>query len=294
MKNSLYKIINKIGYKIENKKKIKSQQIESLRKKFAHANNFDLLFKAKELIYKIEKKFPDFTLKNHEEGFVLSFAGNAIYVESVEEFFIINEVFVEEEYKFNTSNKVIVLDIGTNIGTAALYFSALKNVEKIYCFEPVETTFNQAKYNFSINEKASKIAVFNNFGLGKNDRNETFLFDKKVKGNTGLRGKMSNSYSNNTTTEEVEVKIKCASTQIQTILEANPNSKFVVKMDCEGAEYEIFENLTPTILSSIDIYMIEWHDKGKEVLEEKLLKNGFNLFLKELAPNAGIILASKS
>jgi FkbM family methyltransferase len=292
MKNTLYKLINKIGYRIENKNKIKASQRASL-KRFNISENFELLFKSRNFINELENKFPDLKIKNHNDGFVLSFSDIKIYVESVEEFYIINEVFIEEEYKFKTSERVVLIDIGTNIGTASLFFSLLDNVEKIYCFEPVLDTYNQAKYNFSINESAKKVAAINNFGLGKDDRDEVFIFDKQVKGNTGVRGKMSSSYSNNSTTEEVNVKIKSASSEIQKIIDSNSNSKIVVKMDCEGAEYEIFESLTSDIISSIDVFMIEWHDKGSKTIEDILLKNGFNLFLKDLAPNAGIIYASK-
>lgn len=292
MKNTLYKLINKIGYKIENKKKTKERQINSL-KKFGVSENFDLLFKSRYFIKKIDDKFPNFTIKNHDDGFILNFSGVSIYVESVEEFYIINEVYVEEEYQFKTAYKVVLIDIGTNIGTASLYFSALENVNKIYCFEPVLDTYNQAKFNFSINEISKKIVTINNFGLGSNERDEIFIFDKQVKGNTGIRGKMSSSYSENTNIQEVNVKIKPASIEIQKIIDANSSSKIVIKMDCEGAEYEIFENLTSEIFSHIDVFMIEWHDKGSKIIEDILLNNGFNLFLKDLAPNAGIIYASK-
>jgi len=292
MKNSIYKFINKLGYKIENKKNVKERQIAAL-KKFGVSENFDLLFKARDFVGKIEAKYPELKLKSHQEGFILTFAGIQIYVESVEEFYIINEVFIEEEYKFKTADRVIVIDIGTNIGTASLYFSKLEHVEKIYCFEPVLDTCNQAKYNFSMNEALCKVAQVNNVGLGKNDREETFIFDKKVKGNTGVRGKMSSSYSDNSNVQEVKVAIKSASIEIQKIIASNPNCKFVVKMDCEGAEYEIFDDLTQETIAQIAVFMIEWHDKGSKTIEDILIKNKFNLFLKELAPNAGIIYASK-
>jgi FkbM family methyltransferase len=292
MKNIVYRLINKIGYKIENKNKLKKRQTNSL-KKFNIEENFELLFKSRKFIDKLENKYPELKIRNHKEGFILSFSLIDIYVESVEEFYIINEVFIEEEYNFSTTDKVVLIDIGTNIGTASLFFSLLKNVEKIYCFEPVLDTYNQAKYNFSINEIAKKVVAINNFGLGNNERDEIFIFDKQVKGNTGVRGKLSSSYTNNVTTKEVSVKIKSASAEIKKIIDSNVASKIVVKMDCEGAEYEIFENLSSEILSQINIFMIEWHDRGSKPLEDILLKNGFNLFLKDLAPNAGIIYASK-
>ena len=292
MRYAFYKLINKLGYKIENRNNIKLNKINSL-KKFHVISNHDLLYNAQEFVFKLEKEFSDFRIESHEEGFLVYFFNLKIYVESVEEFYILSEVFIEKDYNFITSEKVVIVDIGTNIGIASLFFSAMENVEKIYSFEPVLQTYNQAKLNFENNSISKKIAVFSNFGLGKNNREETFIFDKKVKGNTGVRGKLSNSYANNADVELAQVIIKNASEEFNTIINQNPNNKIVVKMDCEGAEYEIFESLSNEILQSVSIFMIEWHDKGSDVIVQKLLENNFNIFLRELAPNAGIIYASK-
>ena len=65
-------------------------------------------------------------------------------------------------------------------------------------------------------------------------------------------------------------------------------------MDCEGAEYEIFENLSESnLLGKIDVLIIEWHDKGAKSIENTLLKFGFNVFSRDLGPISGIITASK-
>ena len=292
MRYAFYKLINKLGYKIENRNNIKLNKINSL-KKFHVISNHDLLYNAQEFVFKLEKQFSDFRIESHEEGFLVYFFNLKVYVESVEEFYILSEVFIEKDYNFITSEKVVIVDIGTNIGIASLFFSGMENVEKIYSFEPVLQTYNQAKLNFENNPISKKIAVFSNFGLGKNNREETFIFDKKVKGNTGVRGKLSNSYANNADVELAQVIIKNASEEFNTIINQNPNKKIVVKMDCEGAEYEIFESLSNEMLQSVSMFMIEWHDKGSDVIVQKLLENNFNIFLRDLAPNAGIIYASK-
>ena len=65
-------------------------------------------------------------------------------------------------------------------------------------------------------------------------------------------------------------------------------------MDCEGGEYEIFESLSESgVIAKIDYLMMEWHDKGAEVLEEVLLENGFMCFSQRLAVNSGMIYAVK-
>ena len=61
-------------------------------------------------------------------------------------------------------------------------------------------------------------------------------------------------------------------------------------MDCEGAEYEIVENLSKeNLLKSVDIIIIEWHDLGAKVIEDYLLLNNFTIFSRSLGPVSGLI-----
>jgi FkbM family methyltransferase len=290
MKKSLYSLLFKIGYKIENKSKERRKRLNYLSK-YEVKENKELLLKGYEIIHSFESKYQNIQVKDEKKGLIFSFDCISIYIESFEEFFILNEVFYLNGYNFYTSGKVVVVDIGTNIGIASLFFSNLVNVDKIYAYEPVLETYNQAALNFKNNE--NKVIEFNNFGLGDSDRDDFFYFNKNAKGNTGIRGELSTSFDANLV-EKVEVKILKASREIQKIIDENSNTKIVLKMDCEGGEYEIFEDLDKNdLLVKLDIIMLEWHDKGASALEEKLMKNGFDFFSQTLSFNAGMIYAKK-
>ena len=290
MKKSIYSLLAKFGYKIENKGKEKKRKLIYLSK-YDVKENKELLLKGYDIIRSFESKYQEIQIIDQNKGLVFSFDGISIYIESFEEFFILNEVFYLNEYNFYTNDKVVVVDIGTNIGTASLFFSNLDNVDKIYAYEPVLETYNQATLNFNNNK--NKVVEFNNYGLGGSDREETFYFNKNAKGNTGIRGELSTSFDANFV-EKIDVKIMKASNEIQKIIDENSNSKIVLKMDCEGGEYEIFEDLDKNgLLNRFDIIMLEWHDRGADVLEEQLKKNGFDFFSQTLAFNAGMIYAKK-
>lgn len=286
--------IQNLGFRFE---RVRSKDFifKYLYPELAKLNNIEILVNAQEYIYNLKNKFENFKIKNKDNGFLVSFLELNIYVETTEEFFILNEIFIEEDYNFSTSSKSVVIDIGTNVGIASLFFSLIPSVDKIYAFEPVTETYNQAKLNFSLNKTKSKVVEFNNFGVGKNKREETFVFDTNFKGNTGVRGALSKSYSNNSNTKEINVKIEEATSVFEKIIKENLEANIVVKMDCEGAEYEIFENIVATnFIKKVDVFMLEWHDKGAEKIEKELRSNGFNCFSRVLAPNAGMIYASKS
>ena len=52
--------------------------------------------------------------------------------------------------------------------------------------------------------------------------------------------------------------------------------KTFMKMDCEGAEYEIINNLSESgLLKYVCVLMAEWHDAGSDPLTQVLLRNGF-------------------
>lgn len=293
MKRFLYKLINMLGYDIKNKKNQRDLLLKPLRK-YEALNNFNLLVQAKNYILNLESKYQEFNIKNDQQGFIVSFSDLNIYVESLEEFNILNEVFINDDYHYTTKEKAFLIDIGTNIGITSLFFSKFDYIEKIFSFEPVKPTYEQAKYNFSLNSKICKVETIKNIGLGKYKREEQFLFDSKVKGNTGLRGKNSPSYSNNNAANLISVSINEASYEISEVLDQAKLLKVIVKMDCEGAEYEILENLYETgVINKIDVFLLEWHDKGIEPIEKILHDSGFEYFSKRLSSITGMIYAYK-
>lgn len=289
MKYLLYKFINSLGYNVFNKRKKEKNIWAKLDKYNIHSHKF-LLYSSAAYIFNFEKVYNNFCVLENENFLIIKFGGLVFEIESTEEFLILSEIFLEKDYNFICNSHCVVIDIGANIGIASVFFSQKEYVKKIYSFEPIVDSFKIAEQNFK-NNNITKVKGFYNYGLGGSNRVENFFFNKSLKGNSGIRGSFSPSYNRSSIVTEVRtVEIRKASDILKPIIEENKNLRIVIKMDCEGAEYEIIENLSKeNLLQKIDIVVLEWHDLGAKRIEDCLVRNNFTIFSRSLGPISGII-----
>lgn len=202
-------------------------------------------------------------------------------ITTLEELYILNEIIIDGCYNFlSPDTGIIVMDIGLNVGMASLFFAQSEAVSRVYSFEPFEPTFKQALKNIALNDDDIRNKIVPaNYGIAGVSREEEWDYDYSGKGNMGLR----NSFEENQTTgtgrnNKVRVVLKGISEVLPEIMSRHPSQRIVLKVDCEGAEYEILEKLSATgLLKQIHILMIEWHLKGPQELTSLLQKNGFAL-----------------
>ncbi len=193
---------------------------------------------------------------------------------------IVKEIFKNDEYHFDIGKEAVVIDIGMNIGLASLYFATREEVKAVYGFEPFKPTFEQAVFNFKINEKYARKIHSYNYGLGDSDKELSFDYSPRTPGRMSTVktiGAINPSRKHETRTETVQ--IKNAATEIKIITERHRDQKIVLKCDVEGAEKEIFESLDAAgALKDIDVLMLEYHFSYDVPLLEMLKRNGFVYF----------------
>ena len=96
----------------------------------------------------------------------------------------------------------------------------------------------------------------------------------------------------------------CIQTKINPINDTNnvdnniENCNFL-KLDCEGTEYEILENLPTSYFKKIEKIVIEYHmaDSHPELLDQLkklLISQNYNIKIKKLFPDIGFLYASKN
>ena len=217
-------------------------------------------------------------------------------VENPVTLFILAEVFAERLYDLRTTESWVVLDIGMNVGVASLFLASLPQVKKVYGFEPLKTTFNQAMENFKINPLLNhKISAFQK-GISNYDG------EIEVPGAVSGSAIFSTDKDFLTTigkgdTNNVSITIQSIEKVMGLVATNDPGNKVMLKLDCEGEEYKIMDLLDARgLLEEIDCIALEWHFKGHQTITEILIKNGytvFNLGRTEINPPVGMLYAFK-
>ena len=170
----------------------------------------------------------------------------------------VSDVFAKEEYSWLAPNTYFLIDIGGNIADSAIYF-ALNGAQHIIAIEPYPYSYRTAIENIKLNNLVDKI-TFINAGYGKGK----ITVDANIKndGSTPL----------NASENGIEVSLM----SLQDIIvnhKLKVQDKLLLKMDCEGCEYNLLDE-DNSILRKFKRIQIEYH-YGHENLKNKLESAGF-------------------
>jgi FkbM family methyltransferase len=171
-------------------------------------------------------------------------------------------VFIENCYGFLPVVGKTVIDIGVNIGDSAIYF-CLKGADRVIGFEPFPHNFEIARRNIESNKLSTKVSL-SMAGLGSNSGNISISPD--YYSNEGSQAANSG--------KGVEVPVLTLEEIIKKYVVSG--SEAVLKMDCEGCEYETIGTAPIDALRRFEYIQIEYH-KGYKTIREKLERCGFNV-----------------
>lgn len=228
--------------------------------------------------------------------------GLSVQVCSLDEFNNVREVLVEQSYCYEINNKKkdIVLDVGMNIGDATLYFLKNTNVKKVYAFEPFKKTFDDAQKNLKEYLGDERLEMFQ-FGLSNVNEIRKIGFNEGMTCGQStvvhIRDNVYQTYLKSAlidkANEKLElIEVKNVSEVFAPIISQHPECNIILKMDCEGEEYGVMEELMKTgLLADIDFIMMEWHYKGKESILKYLKQAGFSYWCSDKSSEMGLIYA---
>jgi FkbM family methyltransferase len=183
------------------------------------------------------------------------------------------QMFYEDIYKnCELSNLNTVIDIGANVGLFSLYMLNIRNCNTIHAVEPTKKAFDQISESLKgeSNAHIHKLAIYNFNGKFK---------IKSVEDNSTISGFIDDTHpytNHNMNEEEVDVI---------TLKDFMINNKLdhvdLIKIDIEGAEYDVINSLSDKDLLKSDRYLIEYHwakHKNIKPIVERFKSIGYSIY----------------
>lgn len=194
------------------------------------------------------------SFKKDADVYVLDFRDILLAVHGREDLLVVNEILIHNSYDFLLKKPCCVIDIGMNVGVASLFFASLPHVREVHSFEPFPVPFGRALRNLGLNPQLANKISPRNVGLGKTTANHTVLYDSASTLGVSIRGQGRG--------ESITIAIEAASQALRDVFRrAQDNGlEIVMKVDCEGSEFAIFDDLSASGLIDIPkVYLVEWH-----------------------------------
>ena len=198
----------------------------------------------------------------------------------------LTHVWMIQEYSgddFPISNDDVIIDVGAHIGLFALFASQFCKNGKIFCYEPIKENYKILIENIEMNQIQN---IFpNNLAVTKEtSRVKIFLNDDQSGHSMFIQNK-----------NFVEVDSKSLS---DIFIDNGIKECDFLKLDCEGAEYEIIESLSSDLFTKINKTVIEYHmvDTKPELLEQlinKLKQFSFSVHTRPLFVDIGFLFGKK-
>jgi FkbM family methyltransferase len=203
---------------------------------------------------------------------------NAVKFEVPESLYqVFKEIFMEDFYEADKLMQKLpanplVVDVGANAGFFnVLLFSKLKNA-KVFAYEPLPSNIKLFEKIIKENETLKNIQLFKMAVTG-NSINTVDLFTEDTVDNTVVSSVFSTFNKLN------QKKITVPAITLTSIIEQNNIDKVdLLKLDCEGSEYDIIYNTDPAILKKINLMVIEVHQIDEEKYNLESLDNYLKSF----------------
>jgi hypothetical protein len=155
--------------------------------------------------------------------------------------------YIAKEYEFLPVKGKVVIDIGANIGDSSIYFVE-NGASKVIAIEPDQKLFQFASKNVELNGFSERIELINGICINAN------AGPPRVNGPSLV--------------------------SLQGIIEKSGITPTILKVDCEGCEYDVILSASSATLLNFSHIQIEYH-YGYENLKKKLEQEGFKVKVTE-------------
>lgn len=190
----------------------------------------------------------------------------------------VDSIFREQSYNkyFQIGPGDIVVDIGANVGLYAIYASKRlrRNGDKIgmvYAYEPNKVALDRLERNIKLNN-AGNVRVID--CAVTSDGRDVKLYNHSV---GTVMATIRDIHEHNPGGYTIVRSVPFESVLMDT-------KCTFLKIDCEGAEYELFDVIKTEILGRVDKIVCEYHWQGCDGIEKKLKEAGFEVKIDRTPP----------
>jgi FkbM family methyltransferase len=172
---------------------------------------------------------------------------------------VFKEIFMEDFYQADKLiNKLpdnpVVIDVGANAGFFNVLLFSKLNTARVFAYEPLPSNINLFKKTIEQNDSMKTIQL-SQMAVTGISKDSIQLFTEDTEDNTVVSSVFSGFNKLNQKTITVPAQ------SLAFIIEQNNLEKIdLLKLDCEGSEYDIIYNTNASVLRKINMMVIEVHE----------------------------------
>ena len=194
------------------------------------------------------------------------------------------EIYVKKVYGSNFNGKNII-DVGMSNGDSSIFF-ARNGAKRVIGLEPDKRSFNLALKNITESQVDDIILPLNKALSNQSGTIEMTVYNTTPNAN-------SIDESNSVQINDTKIKENIEALRLGEVIDMfNSENIDLLKMDCEGCEYKVLENMPEKYFSKITKIYLEYHH-GLQDIPEILNKHGFHVKVNESSNIMGYIMADR-
>ncbi len=210
------------------------------------------------------------------------------FVRNLMDLWVLTESYINKDYeKFGipVGRNWTVIDIGAGIGDFSILAAQASSRNKIYAIEPYESSYNLLIRNIKLN-KIKNVRTFQ-IAISSKQKKLGMMINQKNLGNNRIK-------------KYEKSKMFVNAISLEQFMNQNKIDHInLIKSDCEGEEFNIFQNLNRDSYKKIDHIVMEYHLFKSKYMLEKLVdtfrSNGFKIkqTSNPVHKNIGFLFADK-
>jgi FkbM family methyltransferase len=171
---------------------------------------------------------------------------------SMADIFVLREVLVDEAYgdvlPLLTKKNIRLLDIGANLGSFTIWMHRTVGVREVHCFEPEPDSFRLLQFNLSLND--CRTVETHECAVGGEARTVNISLKESSPGGTSI-------YAHDPAAPQGRsVPVIAFGDWLRKI----KGDFDLLKVDCEGAEWEILGKTDPQQFARFRVFIAEVHN----------------------------------